>query len=73
MGKWAIWNTGCLNPIGLEAGIEAETGYLIAPGFQVSGAVRKSILTSLTDNKRRLDSASATASRVHSSWPLYDL
>ena len=58
-------------PISLEAGIEAETGYLIAPGFKVSGAVRKSILTSLTDNKR-LDSASQLP-RVHSSWPLYDL
>ncbi len=58
-------------PFSLETGIEAAAGYLITPGLKISGAVRKSILTNLTDNQR-LDSGSQLP-QVSSSWPLYDL
>ena len=46
-------------------------GYLLAPGLKISGALRKSIFTNLTDNER-LDSGSQLPN-VSSSWPLYDL
>ena len=58
-------------PIMLETGIEVRAGYLLAPGLKFSSAVRKSVLTNLTDNQR-LDSESQLP-RVQSSWPLYDL
>ena len=58
-------------PLSMEAGIEVAAGYKLAPGLKISGAVRKSLLTNLTDNKR-LDSGSSLP-RVHSEWPLYDL
>ena len=56
-------------PLSMETGIEVEAGYRIATGFNISGAVRKSILTNLTDNKQRSNSP---LPRVHSDWPLYD-
>lgn len=58
-------------PLSAETGIEAQAGYLLAPGLKIAGAVRKSVLTNLTENQR-LDSASQLP-RVHSNWPLYDL
>ena len=58
-------------PLSMEAGIEVEAGYQITTGLTISGSVRKSILTNLTDNNR-LDSGSPLP-RVHSDWPLYDL
>ena len=58
-------------PLSVETGIEVEGGYRIAPGLKLSAAIRKSVLTNLTKNKR-LDSGSVLP-RVHSSWPLYDL
>ena len=58
-------------PLSMEIGIEARAGYLLAPGLKISGAVRKSVLSNLTDNQR-LDSESQLP-RVHSSWPLYDI
>ena len=58
-------------PISIETGIEVGAGFLLAPGLKISGAIRKSIFTNFTDN-RRLDSESQLP-RVHSSWPLYDL
>ena len=54
----------------METGVEIEAGYQIANGLKFSGAIRKSILTNLTDNKRRSNSA---LPRVHSDWPLYDI
>ena len=57
-------------PFSMEAGIEVEGGYYLAPGLQLSGALRKSVLTNLTDNNRRSNSL---LPRVHSDWPLYDL
>ncbi|MFL2794102.1 MAG: YjbH domain-containing protein [Paracoccaceae bacterium] len=57
-------------PLSLETGIEMEAGYQITPSLKISGAVRKSILTNLTDNNQRSNSA---LPRVHSDWPLYDL
>ena len=56
-------------PLSWETGVEVEAGYQIANGLKVSGSVRKSILTNLTDNKRRSNSS---LPRVHSDWPLYD-
>jgi hypothetical protein len=56
-------------PLSLETGVEVEAGYQIANGLKISGAVRKSILTNLTDNNRRSNSS---LPRVHSDWPLYD-
>ena len=58
-------------PLSMEIGIEAKAGYLLASGLKISGAVRKSVLGNLTDN-RRLDSGSELP-RVSSSWPLYDI
>ena len=58
------------SPLSLETGVEIEAGYQITPSLKISGAVRKSILTSLTDNTRRSNSV---LPRVHSDWPLYDI
>ena len=57
-------------PLSMETGIEVEAGYQIANGLKISGAVRKSVLTNLTDNNRRSNSV---LPRVHSDWPLYDI
>ena len=54
-------------PLSMETGIEVEAGYQINNGLRISGAVRKSILTNLTDNNRRSNSV---LPRVHSDWPL---
>ena len=56
-------------PLSMETGIEFQGGYQLAQGLKVSGALRKSILTNLTDNQRRSNSE---LPRVHSDWPLYD-
>ena len=56
-------------PLSMETGVEAKAGYQIANGLRISGALRKSLLTNLTDNKRRSNSV---LPRVHSDWPLYD-
>ena len=56
-------------PLSLETGVEVEAGYKLAPGLKISGAIRKSMLAKLTDNKRRSNSV---LPRVHSDWPLYD-
>ena len=58
-------------PLSMETGVEVEAGYQITNGLKITGAVRKSVLTNLTENKR-LDSHSPLP-RVHSSWPLYDI
>ena len=56
-------------PLSVEMGIEVAAGYQLAPGLKISGAIRKSVLTNLTNNKRRSNSV---LPRVHSDWPLYD-
>ena len=56
-------------PLSMETGIEVTSSFQLAPGLKISGAVRKSILTNLTDNKRR---STSVLPRVHSDWPLYD-
>ena len=56
-------------PLSMETGVELEVGYKISTGLGISGALRKSVLTNLTDNKRRSNSV---LPRVHSDWPLYD-
>ena len=57
-------------PLSVETGAEFKAGYQITRGMKISGAVRKSVLTNLTDNKRRSNSV---LPRVHSDWPLYDI
>ena len=57
-------------PLSMETGVEVEAGYQIANGLKISGAIRKSVLTNLTDNRRRSNSV---LPRVHSDWPLYDI
>ncbi len=56
-------------PLSLETGAEVAAGYQLTPELKISGAIRKSILGNLTDNKRRSNSS---LPRVHSDWPLYD-
>ena len=56
-------------PLSVETGIELGAGYQISHGLQISGVLRKSVLTNLTKNKRRSNSV---LPRVHSDWPLYD-
>ena len=57
-------------PLSMETGIEVEASYKITNALKVSGALRKSILTNLTDNNRRSNS---NLPRVQSDWPLYDI
>lgn len=57
-------------PLSMETGVEIAAGYKIANGLQISGSVRKSVLTNLTDNNRRSNSV---LPHVHSDWVLYDL
>ena len=57
-------------PLSMETGVEVEAGYQIANGLKVSGAIRKSVLTNLTENKRF---STSFLPRVHSDWPLYDI
>ena len=56
-------------PLSIETGIEIQSGYQLTNGLKISGALRKSVLTNLTDNERRSNS---DLPRVHSDWPLYD-
>lgn len=56
-------------PLSMEVGLEIAGGYQLASGLRISGALRKSVLTNLTDNERRSNSV---LPRVHSDWPLYD-
>ena len=57
-------------PLSMETGAEFAADYHFTPGLKISGALRKSVLTNLTDNNRRSNS---TLPRVHSDWPLYDI
>ena len=56
-------------PLSMEMGVEFQGGYRLAQGLKLSGSIRKSIITNLTDNKRLSDSI---LPHVHSDWPLYD-
>ena len=56
-------------PLSMEVGLELKSAYYITPRLRLSGALRKSFLTNLTDNRRRSNSV---LPRVHSDWPLYD-
>jgi hypothetical protein len=56
-------------PLSMETGIEVAGGFQLTPQLKLTGALRKSVLTNLTDNKRRSNSV---LPRVHSDWPLYD-
>ena len=56
-------------PLSVETGVEIGVGFSLTNNLDISGAIRKSILTNLTDNKRRSNSV---LPRVHSDWPLYD-
>ena len=56
-------------PLSAELGLEIQSEYKITPFLNLSGTIRKSALTNLTDNKRRSNSM---LPHVHSDWPLYD-
>ena len=73
MGRRSLFCVTSFNPdlpLSVEMGIEILAGYQIANGLKISAAVRKSLLTNLTDNNRRSNSS---LPRVHSDWPLYDI
>ncbi len=57
-------------PFSAETGLELRLEYRTSPNLKLSSSFRKSILTNLTENKRRSGSA---LPKVHSNWPLYDL
>lgn len=57
-------------PLSLETGFQFSGSYNLAKGFKLSTALRKSVLTNFTKNKRRSDSV---LPRVRSDWPLYDI
>ena len=57
-------------PLSMEMGIELKGGYQITQGLNIMGSLRKSILTNLTENKRRSGSA---LPQVQTDWPLYDI
>ena len=57
-------------PLSMETGLEVEGTFNFTPQLKLSGALRKSVLTNLTDNKQR---SGSVLPRVHSDWPLYDL
>ena len=56
-------------PFSAETGAELEVDFRFLPNLSLSGSIRKSLLTNLTDNQRRSNSV---LPRVHSDWPLYD-
>ena len=57
-------------PLSMETGIQFTGSYRLSQGVKIDGTLRKSVLTNLTDNKRRSNSS---LNRVHSDWPLYDI
>ena len=57
-------------PISLETGIEVTAGYQLISGLKISGSVRKSILTNLTDNQRK---SFSDLPPVQTDWRLYDI
>ena len=59
-------------PLSAELGAELSAKYQFTPRLSLDGALRKSILTNLTDNKR-LDGASHGIPRTQSDWGLYDI
>ena len=56
-------------PLSAETGLELIGAFNFSPGIKLSGSLRKSVLTNLTDNKQRSNSV---LPHVHSDWPLYD-
>ena len=59
-------------PLSAELGAELSAKYQFTPRLSLDGALRKSMLTNLTDNKR-LDGASRGIPRTQSDWGLYDI
>ena len=58
-------------PLLMETGLELAASYHLATGLKVKGALRKSVLTNLTENNR-VESFSVLP-HVHSDWPRYDI
>ena len=55
MERWTLYNTSSFQPRPapeFETGLEVASEIQIVPGLILSGSVRKSVLTNLTDNKR---------------------
>ncbi len=57
-------------PLGMETGIEIEAGLQLARGLKISTALRKSMLTNLTDN---VQTSFSDLPKVQTDWPLYDV
>lgn len=57
-------------PLGMETGIEIEAGLHLARGLKISTALRKSVLTNLTDN---IQTSFSDLPKVQTDWPLYDV
>ena len=57
-------------PLSAEMGAEFSVDFDLTKKLTVSSSIRKSIVTNLTDNKRRSNS---DLPRVQTDWPLYDI
>ena len=60
-------------PLSAELGAELTAKYWITPKLSLDGALRKSILTNLTENNRAGDGQSRGIPRTQSDWGLYDI
>ena len=58
-------------PLSAELGLELSANYRITPKLSLDGAVRKSMLTNLTENKRL--GKTSTVQIVQSDWGQYDI
>ena len=60
-------------PLSAELGLELSANYRITPKLSLDGALRKSMLTNLTENKRAGHGASRGIPRTQSDWGFYDI
>ena len=60
-------------PLSAELGAELSAKYEFTPRLSIDGALRKSILTNLTENNRAGHGKSRGIPRTQSDWGLYDI
>ena len=60
-------------PLSAELGAELSAKYQFTPQLSLDGALRKSMLTNLTDNNRAGHGKSRGIPRTQSDWGLYDI
>ena len=60
-------------PLSAELGAELSAKYQFTPRLSLDGALRKSMLTNLTDNNRAGTGKSRGIPRTQSDWGLYDI